>query len=188
MTFPPMSGGTGTVCGTTGSPEPVPEEPGSGAGPVIQATDRSSAFTWADWPLRSSLELGALPSAVPCARLHVRYVLWEGGMDALAEQVELIVSELGTNGAYASAEVTGSWYDGRWAPGRPPVRLFLCSDKTRVLVQVWDGNDREPEPRELDLEALGGRGLLLIEALSSQWGTYRPQRSSGKAVWAAIEK
>lgn len=29
------------------------------------------------FPRRSSLLLGALPSAVPCARLHARQVLWE---------------------------------------------------------------------------------------------------------------
>jgi hypothetical protein len=29
------------------------------------------------WPLRSFLELGALPSAIPCARLHTRQVAWE---------------------------------------------------------------------------------------------------------------
>jgi len=32
-----------------------------------------------EWPLRSYLELGALPSAVPCARLHAKQVLWEWG-------------------------------------------------------------------------------------------------------------
>jgi hypothetical protein len=30
-----------------------------------------------DWPLHSYLELGTLPGAVPCARLHTRHVLWE---------------------------------------------------------------------------------------------------------------
>jgi hypothetical protein len=30
-------------------------------------------------PLRSYLELGALPTAVPCARLHAGHVLWEAG-------------------------------------------------------------------------------------------------------------
>jgi len=33
------------------------------------------------WPLRSSLELGALSSAVPCACLHVKHVLWEWGAE-----------------------------------------------------------------------------------------------------------
>ena len=36
------------------------------------------------WPLRSYLELGALPTAVPCARLHARHLLWEWGLNELA--------------------------------------------------------------------------------------------------------
>jgi hypothetical protein len=35
------------------------------------------------WPLQSFLELGALPGAVPCARLHTRHLLWEWGWPAL---------------------------------------------------------------------------------------------------------
>ncbi len=30
-----------------------------------------------EWLLQDFIELGALPGAVPCARLHVRQVLWE---------------------------------------------------------------------------------------------------------------
>src|SRR5215471_8442137 len=146
------------------------------------------AHAVASWPLRSHLELGALPSAVPCARLHAKQVLWEWGLDALAEAVELIVSELVTNGVQASEGMTGSRCRGRWVPGVPPVGLWLCSDKQSVLVQVWDGNDRRPERKEVDLEAVGGRGLLLVEALSAEWGTYAPERSSGKVVSALIAR
>ncbi len=129
----------------------------------------------ASWPLRSHLELGALPSAVPCARLHARQVLWEWGLNALAEAVGLIVSELVTNGVQASKGMTGSHCRGNWTPGVPPVRLWLCSNKQSVMVQVWDSNDRRPERKEVGLEAVGGRGLLLVEALSAEWGTYAPR-------------
>jgi hypothetical protein len=104
----------------------------------------------------------------------------------LAQAVELVVSELVTNGVQASEGMTGSRYRGRWTPGAPPVRLWLCSDKQNVLVQVWDGNDRRPECKDVDLEAVGGRGLLLVEALSAEWGTYAPERSSGKVIWALV--
>lgn len=140
------------------------------------------------WPLMSYLELGALPSAVPCARLHIKQVLWEWGLGDLAETVELIVSELVTNGLLASADMAGSRYQGRWRPGAPPIRLWLRSDRQSVLVQVWDGNDQRPERREVDQEAIGGRGLLLVEALTAEWGTYAPERSSGKVVWALVTK
>jgi anti-sigma regulatory factor (Ser/Thr protein kinase) len=113
-------------------------------------------------------------------------VLWEWGLDELAEAVEMVVSELVTNGVQASEGMAGSCCRGRWSPGVPPVRLWLCSDKERVLVQVWDGNDRRPERKEVDLEAVGGRGLLLVETLSAEWGTYAPERSSGKVVWALV--
>jgi hypothetical protein len=50
------------------------------------------------WPLESYLELGAFPTAVPCARLHSRQVMNEWRLEALAGPVELVVSELVTNG------------------------------------------------------------------------------------------
>jgi hypothetical protein len=104
----------------------------------------------------------------------------------LVEAVELIVSELVTNSVQASAGMIGCRYQGRWAPGVPPVRLWLCSDTRCVLVQVWDGNDWRPERKEIDLEAVGGRGLLLVEALSVEWGIYTHERSTGKFVWALV--
>lgn len=138
------------------------------------------------WPLRSCLELGALPSTVPCARLHTRLVLAEWGLKAQVETAELLVSELVTNAVQASEGMIGCRYQGRWTPGVPPVRMWLCSDKQSVLVQVWDGSDRRPERKDVDLEAVGGRGLLLVEALSTEWGTYSPERSTGKVVWALV--
>ena len=51
----------------------------------------------ARWPLRSFLELGALPSAVPCARLHTRHLLWEWHLTGLRDSAELVVCELVTN-------------------------------------------------------------------------------------------
>jgi hypothetical protein len=101
----PMSGGTGTVRGP-GAPGPV--EQGSGAGPACH------------WPLSSYLELAPLASAVPCARLHTRHLLWEWRLPAFNDTAPLIVSELVTNAVQASAGLTGSRYDGRWTPGHRP--------------------------------------------------------------------
>ncbi len=166
-----MSGGTGTVCGP-GAPGPV--EHGSGAGPACHP-----------WPLHSYLELAALPSAVPCARLHARALLWEWGLPDSGGTAELVVSELTTNAVQASAGLTASRYDGRWSPGAPPVRVWLCSDRQRVVAAVWDGSDRRPARAVPDdPEAEGGRGLLLVEMLSEQWGV--TLRGSGKVVWAVM--
>ncbi len=139
-----------------------------------------------DWPFQSRLELGALPSAVPCARLHARQVVWEWGLRALADPVELIVSELVTNGLQASEGLTGSRYAGRWTPGVPPLRLWLHGDDKRIVIQVWDGNDKLPIRQMANASAESGRGLLLVEAVSTTWGSYQAQGSTGKVVWALV--
>jgi anti-sigma regulatory factor (Ser/Thr protein kinase) len=54
------------------------------------------------------LELASLPSAVACARLHAKAVALEWGLPALAESVELIVSELVTNSIRAAERPHGA--------------------------------------------------------------------------------
>ena len=182
-----MSRRADVVSGPAGSPRPpVPEELGSGVGPASSMKGRRVNET--AWPLQSYLELGALPSAVPSARLHARFVVAEWGLQELAELVELIVSELTTNAVQASQELVGSRYNRRWVPGTPPVRLWLHSDRERVLVRVWDGNDRMPMRQETeDVEAEHGRGLLLVETLSMNWGAYVAEGGSGKVVWGVVD-
>jgi hypothetical protein len=138
------------------------------------------------WPRQSYLELGSLATAAPCARLHTTLVAWEWELGALAETAGLIVSELVTNAVQASAPLTDSRYAGLWSPGLPPVRLWLFADPRRVLIQVWDGSDQQPLLRPLEPEADSGRGLLLVGALSAEWGCYVPERSTGKIVWALV--
>jgi hypothetical protein len=94
--------------------------------------------------------------------------------------------ELFTNGVHASQGLTASRYNGHWAPGTPPVRLWLQSDGNQVLIQVWDASDRVPEAQVEKLDAENGRGLLLVTYLSADWNIHTPQRSSGKIVWAAV--
>lgn len=126
------------------------------------------------WPLQDFLELGALASAVPCARLHARQVLWEWGLTSLGESAELLVTELITNAVKASRAVTlGS-----------PVRLWLVSDLAQILILVWDASPQPPVRINAGGEAENGRGLILIEAISEKWGWYGRDGSDGKFVWA----
>jgi Histidine kinase-like ATPase domain len=189
-----MNGRTGTVStGRGGARLTAPgldrgvvAEHSSGAGPVtINDLEERSLLLGADWPLRSYLELGALASAVPCARLHAREVVRHWRLDDLADTAELIVSELVTNAIQASEALRSHRFNGRWAPGRPPARLWLSSDKQCVLIQVWDANEQLPLRQGMtgpDDES--GRGLLLVEALCEQCGAYRLERASGKVVWS----
>ena len=169
------------MSGRTGTPWRSPSDParsaGGGAGtaleyavafhtqshtpvPVLPPPFQHQGTTMADeWPLQNFIELGALATAVGCARLHVRQLLWEWGVTELSEPLELIVSELLTNAVKASQTMEN----------RPPVRLWLLSDKARVLVLVWDANPQPPIQADVDLESESGRGLLLVESLSDKW-------------------
>ena len=106
-------------------------EPSSGVGPAFSLGEPEP-------PLRSDLELGALPTVVPCARLHARHVLREWGSNGLAPDSELLVSELVTNAVKATAGRDGA-----------AVRLRLSGHNARVLIEVWDADPRAPEPKDL---------------------------------------
>jgi anti-sigma regulatory factor (Ser/Thr protein kinase) len=134
------------------------------------------------FPRRSSLLLGALPSAVPCARLHARQVLWEWGLSEVAEIAELLLSELVTNAVQSA----------RAALNDLPVNLRLSANRDRLLIEVWDGNAEPPAPRMLRnefpaLDAESGRGLFLVETLSERWGWYPTRNPEGKVTWCESE-
>jgi anti-sigma regulatory factor (Ser/Thr protein kinase) len=112
----------------------------------------------------------------------------EWGLGELSDNLELVVSELMTNSVRASVGLAGSWHDGRWRSGVPPVRLWICSDEKSVLVQVWDGDDRMPARRDVGPDAESGRGLLLVEALSAAWGMFVPEGRGGKTIWSIVER
>jgi anti-sigma regulatory factor (Ser/Thr protein kinase) len=107
------------------------------------------------WPLQDFLELGVLVSAVPCARLHVRQVLWEWGLASHGESTELLVSELVTNAVRAAQAVAQA----------SSVRLWLLSDRAKVLILVWDASPRPPVRVDASGAAENGRGLMLAAAM-----------------------
>jgi len=154
--------------------------PGGYGRPYVRIADvaRVAPFA-AGWPLRSFLELGALPGAVPCARLHARQVLWEWGQAALSDNCELVIAELVTNAMQISRAAAQD------AP--PPIRLWLVSDEAQVVILVWDASPLPPVAVHATEDAETGRGLLLVEAASTRWGWQFPPELGGKVVWAQIE-
>lgn len=162
-----MYGGPGAVSGNpfeapgTGMPEQV-----SGTGTARQRS----------WPLVSSLEFGALATAVPCARLHTRAVLYEWGIGELVDNAELIVSELVTNALKASQSLQEI----------SPFALCLRSDYKHLIIEVWDHSPHEPRSALVGGDAEGGRGLVVVEALSTRWG-YERTGCSTKVIWVELD-
>jgi anti-sigma regulatory factor (Ser/Thr protein kinase) len=149
--------------------------PGHHRHPPVTVADaaRSAPFA-ARWPLRTFLELGALPGAVPCARLHARNVLGEWRLTAFSESIGLLVSELVTNAIKISC----------LADPDAPVRLWLVSDRAQVVIFVWDASPLPPLPGEVGENAESGRGLLIVQAVSARWGWDFSPGMGGKVVWA----
>jgi len=130
----------------------------------------------AGWPLHAALDLGALPTAPGCGRAWTHQILWEWGLSALQESTELLVSELVTNAVQAARAATEA----------APVRLWLLSDTVRVVILVWDASPEPPVRMSSGDDAETGRGLLLVDAISDQWGSYPVRDEGGKVVWALL--
>ncbi|HZU71977.1 MAG TPA: SpoIIE family protein phosphatase [Acidimicrobiales bacterium] len=109
--------------------------------------------------------------AVGQARAGVRKRLAELGREAIRDDVELIVSELVTNALLHARGCTG-------------VQVVDLPDGVRIEV-----SDARPVPPVLGLaspDAMTGRGLRLVDRLSSRWGA-RPV-GEGKVVWAEVSE
>jgi PAS domain S-box-containing protein len=108
-------------------------------------------------------------------RAFTRAVLqdWQAPPDT-AQIAELVVSELVTNVIrYAVTSL----------PDQP--RLRLSRKANEVCIEVSDWNGTLPHRRQARPNDEIGRGLALVEAVSTRWGC-RPIIGGGKAVWCAL--
>ena len=127
-------------------------------------------------PPRAVLDLGALPTVPSCARAWTRRVLREWQLSVLSDTAELIVSELTTNAMLASRRL-----------GHPFIRLTLTLDQGELAIAVHDYCASAPEPGNPGDDDENGRGLLLVEAVSSRSGWYPSEDGTpGKVVWAVL--
>ncbi|MFE1289997.1 SpoIIE family protein phosphatase [Streptomyces sp. NPDC058751] len=121
-------------------------------------------------PLRESWTVWRVPEAVRHARRYTRRALRSWGVGQYTDAALLIVSELVTNALVHT--------DGQ-------VRLDLTLVNHRLRIAVADNSPRTPiKPTSIGWEATGGRGILLVEAMSATWGTVPV--SGGKQVWSEI--
>jgi anti-sigma regulatory factor (Ser/Thr protein kinase) len=123
-----------------------------------------------------------LRTAAGVARAHARAVLksWGIGGD-LADDIEMVVSELITNAVNAS---TGPDDKPLYVNGRMlVVWLGLFTDGATLRSEVWDEAPGTPVRREASAGDVSGRGLdQVVDSLSAGWGWFPAQ--SGKCTWA----
>ena len=161
----------GHVAALDGPVDGVPEELVAG-----DAAGRARTTTWRSWSRASTrrparracrCQIDSDQTAVADARHLVTSCLEERSMPALlVADAALATSELVTNAL---------------VHGRPPVELRLRLESTDVLIEVRDRATYQPRKLRPDENDEHGRGLQIVAALASRWGT-RPTEH-GKAVW-----
>lgn len=83
------------------------------------------------------------------------------------DDVVLVVSELVTNAilhANSGPDLSMTWSDGN------------------LRIEVVDNSSTPPHRQEASIEATSGRGVKLVEALATSWGS-QPEPADGKIVW-----
>lgn len=109
------------------------------------------------------------PQSASQARALVTAFCGEHQVESLSEDLCLVATELVANALrHAGTDMT--------------VRLRTI--KGGVRLEVEDGSERPLRPRPAGPSDEGGRGLLLVDALSSRYGV--EGEAKGKRVWAEL--
>jgi anti-sigma regulatory factor (Ser/Thr protein kinase) len=118
-----------------------------------------------------------LPSSEQAPGVARRFVRDAGGAwpEGVLEAALLAVSEAVTNAV-------------RHGSGR--IQLCLVADDRLVRIEVTDEGSQLPTRRATSEEALGdgGRGLHLLDALTTGWGSSPRADGPGKTVWMEIAR
>lgn len=106
-------------------------------------------------------------SSVSSARRYAVAALQLEG--AVAESVQLAVSELATNAVLHA---------------RSPFTVRVSRDDTTARVEVFDQSSAPAARQDFGSDAVTGRGLTIVERVTSDWGFTREE--GGKWVWFEV--
>ncbi|MEU5718721.1 ATP-binding protein [Streptomyces sp. NPDC020403] len=144
--------------------------------PVLSARTAHARFPWHRFAMRfSSTPRGArLARRLAGERLDAWGIAY--GSDP-HDALTLAVAELSSN-AVRHGRVYGRDF-----------RLRLTAEGAAIRIEVTDSRGEclpgSAEPASPDED--GGRGLLLVAALTDRWGWYPSPDGPGKTVWAVLE-
>ncbi|HVE62617.1 MAG TPA: ATP-binding protein [Mycobacteriales bacterium] len=115
-------------------------------------------------------EFAADQREVAHARAVVRATCDQWGVPLeVTDELTLLVSELVTNAILHAASA---------------VRLALIAEQDAVRLEVHDDLATRPAARPVSEGTAGGRGLHIVEAVTSKWGVRR--HGAGKCIWAEV--
>ena len=100
-------------------------------------------------------------------------VAGEGVVGSCNQVIELLTGELVSNAV-------------QHGPAGGDLRIGVGIDGAMVRVSVRDEGAGQPRLEALDVTAPSGRGLVLVEVLSSAWGTVI-HADGGKTVWFEVD-
>ncbi|CAN5160715.1 hypothetical protein BH24ACT10_BH24ACT10_15730 [soil metagenome] len=141
---------------------------------LVVVAERKHALDHVDDRLarpREVLDLDSGPASAAQARAAVAACSVRLGLEEIRDDVVLVVSEMVTNAVRHA---------------QPPVGLEIEAGEDDVVIAVCDGSPQTPVARAADVDAEGGRGMLLVDLLSDDHGV-RVQ-PPGKTVWARLRR
>jgi anti-sigma regulatory factor (Ser/Thr protein kinase) len=115
-------------------------------------------------------ELAPIRASASAARAFARLHLREHGLEALVDDVELVVSELATNAIKHACT---------------PFTVRLRGDGLCLLLTVHDSSREVASVRPPGSSSTGGRGLAIVDQLSHDWGVDHTDEVE-KCVWASF--
>jgi anti-sigma regulatory factor (Ser/Thr protein kinase) len=95
-----------------------------------------------------------------------------GCSDRIIDTALVLTSELVTNAARHGAGV---------------IQLDIEVMDGTLQVQVSDASSRRPRIRHPRGDEAGGRGLLIVQTMASDWGTRPRADTPGKTVWFTLQ-
>jgi anti-sigma regulatory factor (Ser/Thr protein kinase) len=131
------------------------------------------------------VHLPALASTIGGSRLFVRQVCasWQVDQERIDDAV-LLASELVSNAIAAHEVIEPRPAHGSLDPNVNLVRMRLLDLGNSMVIEVWDTSPQPPKLIKPSLDAVHGRGLQLVDALSIRWGHYAC--IGAKVVWCQL--
>ncbi|MFF8639370.1 ATP-binding protein [Streptomyces sp. NPDC015345] len=125
-----------------------------------------------------SFALAPQPNSVAQARrlLRAQLGVWAVRDEDACDAAALVLSELVTN---AVVHTTSRW-----------IVCEFCADSGKLRISVRDEGcgPGVPRPVHRGADEEHGRGLLLVDAVSSAWGVHEAGPGNGRTVWAELRR